>query len=47
MAFDMSQIVREHLDEATLAGLSQLAKLSRLSVEKTSGEWTPRLIDHR
>lgn len=43
----MSQIVLEHLDEATLAGLSELAKANRLSVEEQAEKILAEAVDIR
>ena len=43
----MTQIVLEHLDASTLAGLSELAKLNRLSVEEQAERILAEAVDMR
>ena len=41
----MTQIVLEHLDGATLAALSELAKLNRLSIEEQAEKILAEAVD--
>ena len=43
----MTQIVLEHLDEATVAGLSELAKLNSLSIEEQAEKIIAEAVDMR
>ena len=43
----MTQLVLEHLDEATLASLSELAKLNRLSVAEQAERILAEAVDMR
>jgi hypothetical protein len=43
----MTQIILEHLDEATFASLSELAKLNRLSVAEQAERVLAEAVDMR
>ena len=43
----VTQIILEHLDEETVAGLSELAKLNRLSLEEQAEKILAEAVDMR
>jgi antitoxin FitA len=43
----MAQIILEHIDDATLARLSELARLNRVSVQEQAGRILTEALDMR